>query len=248
MAEARSSGRRVLPGDAPGGRIPDGDADEATEEVARAFDTARAAAAAAAKKEAAKAAAGSAAGMGPRRGPRRGPDEESPARMKTTRRGARRRRRRASPRGAESDDVLTGAAAASSGGRDRLERAARTFVCATAALVRNCPSSRRGSTRPARFAPHKSFVEGELKAAEIKQLMYNRWPMSLKKFEDGEPARALAVRRRRISSRRRTRRRAWRTRRSWGVNERKQKVLNEFDKFVVEEHAGVSAYEDFPRA
>jgi chromosome segregation ATPase len=91
---------------------------------------------------------------------------------------------------------------------------------------------------------HKSFVEGELKAAEIKKLTYNRELVSLKKFEDGE-----ASLREKLSSRYAEQEDIEQKAHDVaahmedtaaeleGVNERKQKVLNEFDKFVDEEHA-----------
>ena len=90
---------------------------------------------------------------------------------------------------------------------------------------------------------HKSFVEGELKAAEIKQLTYNRELASLKKFEDGE-----ASLREKLSLRYAEQEGIERKSRDARarvedveaeldeVDERKRKVLNEFDTFVHEEH------------
>ena len=224
--------------------------DEATEEALRAFDAERrAAAAAAAAKAAAKAGGGfGGGGDGGDGGDDAAGEEESVA---------------------KSADGEPNASAADAGDGDApaaneketppargdaafedetdSERAARTLRLRheRAVLVRN------RLELPARFDEalralrrHKSFVEGELKAAEIKKLTYNRELVSLKKFEDGE-----ASLREKLSSRYAEQEDIEQKTHDvnahmedveaelGGVNERKQKVLNEFDKFVDEEHA-----------
>ena len=89
----------------------------------------------------------------------------------------------------------------------------------------------------------KSFIEGELKTAELRKLKYNCELVSLKKFEDGE-----ASLREKLASKYAEQEDI--TEKSADidvsvedllveleqVNERKNKVLNEFDKVVDEEH------------
>ena len=231
-------------------RIPDGNARRGDGEVPRSTPRG-AAAAAAARRRPPRRAAGSARGRRTTRPPTRLPTRSAGRGNARTRRGG---GDAPAAMAAESDDVLTGAAASSADETDS-ERAARTLRLRheRAALVRN------RLELPARFDEalralrrHKSFVEGELKAAENKQLTYNRELMSLKKFEDGE-----ASLREKLSSRYAEQEDIEQkahdvaahmadTAAEPEVNERKQKVLNEFDKFVDEEHARPVPAQDFP--
>ena len=231
--------------------------DEATEEALAAFDAARrAAAAAAAKKEAAKAGGGFGGGPGDDEAEGEESIDES-ARVDGEPMASIASDAETKARGGDGDGSArekpkaneAAAAAASSAFEDETdsERAARTLRLRheRAVLVRN------RLELPARFDEalralrrHKSFVEGELKAAEIKKLTYNRELVSLKKFEDGE-----ASLREKLSSRYAEQEDIEQKSHDVAahmedtaaelesVNERKQKVLNEFDKFVDEEHA-----------